>query len=98
MKHLLTTILLLTSLFAGAQTTISGTVVDKTDKEPLIGVGVQALLAADTNTRSSTVTDIDGHFSLANLPALISSASATWATTGFRAPSQPAERREFWYH
>lgn len=68
MRLLLTVCLLFSTLFAAAQTTLSGTVVSKTDNEPLIGVSVQALLAADTNTRSSTVTDIDGNFALANLP------------------------------
>ncbi len=69
-KRLFFTLLLFCcAAIAGAQTTLSGTIVDQSDKEPLISVSVQALLASDTNTRSGTVTDLDGQFSLPNLPA-----------------------------
>jgi uncharacterized membrane protein YgcG len=69
MKYLLTLLLFCCGAVATAQTTLSGTIVDKSDKEPLIGVNVEALLAADTNSRTGTVTDLDGQFALPNLAA-----------------------------
>ena len=46
-----------------AKTTISGTVVDQND-EPLIGVTVKIV-----GSKTGTATDIDGHFTLANVSA-----------------------------
>ncbi len=69
MKYLYTLLLCCGATIAGAQTTLSGTVVDKSDKEPLTGVIVQALLAADTTKSSGAATDLDGQFSIPDLPA-----------------------------
>ncbi len=67
MKPFLLACFLFLSLSAAAQTTITGTVVDESNKDPLIGVSVMALSAGDTTKRSSTITDLDGKFSLENL-------------------------------
>ena len=69
MKYLFILLFFCGATIAGAQTTLSGTIVDKADKEPLISVSIQALLASDTTKSSGTVTDLDGQFSLPNLPA-----------------------------
>jgi mRNA-degrading endonuclease RelE of RelBE toxin-antitoxin system len=53
-----------------AQTSsISGTVLDGTSRDPLSSVSVVALSAADTNTKTGTITDLDGNFTISGLQA-----------------------------
>ncbi|MEL7020350.1 MAG: TonB-dependent receptor, partial [Bacteroidota bacterium] len=60
MKNLFTTLaLLFVAIFAFGQTKLSGTIMDKSGKEPLIGASILVV-----GTSQGTVTDFDGKFDL----------------------------------
>lgn len=64
-RTLLTTWLcLLMAVSLQAQISLKGTVADAETGEPLIGATVRVI-----DTSLATITDIDGHFSIANVPA-----------------------------
>lgn len=48
---------------------VTGTILDETDNSTLIGVSVMVHPVSDTTQKYGTVTDVDGNFSIANLPA-----------------------------
>jgi len=63
-------LLLLSSFFAFSQNfTVTGTIVDQTDNSPLIGVSVVLISDADTSLKYGGITDLDGGFSLGNIPS-----------------------------
>lgn len=70
---------------AASKTTVSGTVVDPSG-EPLIGVAV----AVVGNNTMGTTTDIDGNFTLADLPETQSSASPMWDMSARKSKSTTA--------
>ena len=49
----------------GGKVTVSGTVVDGTDKSPVIQAGVQVLSVKDSSVVAANVTDVDGKFRVA---------------------------------
>lgn len=69
-KSLLLAFMLFACTFAFAQPfSISGTILDETDNSSLIGVSVVLSPTNDTAQKFGGVTDIDGVFSIQNLPA-----------------------------
>ncbi len=52
----------------GGRVTVSGTVVDGTDKSPVIQAGVQVLSVKDSSVVAANVTDVDGKFRVAARP------------------------------
>ena len=62
-KLILFTLFLLTTVLSQAQLSISGTVTDKNNNEPLVGVNIRV-----DELSFGTVTDINGNYTLNNLP------------------------------
>ena len=69
-------LLLLTSSYAVAQTTLTGTVTDQESNDPLIGASIVA-----TGTTTGTVTDFDGNFEL-TVPETTSSITVSYTGYG----------------
>ena len=83
---LLWTLTLLTAPFASAQSlTVSGTVTDPTG-DTLIGVSV----SVKGNQTQGTATDLDGHYSLSNVPA---DATLVFSYVGFHAVEEKVAGR-----
>ena len=59
MRYMLTVAMLFGALIAFAQTTVSGTVVDAGNGEPIIGASI-----LEIGTTNGTITDFDGNFTL----------------------------------
>ncbi len=74
-KHILFLCFALMGIVAWAQTTVRGTVTSQSDGEPVIGASV--LVKGTTN---GTMTDIDGNFTLNNVP---SNATITFSAVGY---------------
>ncbi len=83
----LITLFFSTVLYAQAQTiTVSGTVTEKTSGMPAIGVSVVVL-----GTPNGTITDIDGKYSLNNIPA---NASLQFSYVGMKNQTIPVNNRK----
>ena len=68
--YVLTVLAALLQLSAyGQGFTVSGTLLDETDNSSLIGVSVVLSPTSDTSLKYGGVTDLDGKFSVANIPA-----------------------------
>ena len=55
----------------GGKVTVSGTVVDGTDKSQVIQAGVQVLSVKDSSVVAANVTDVDGSSGLPHVPGSI---------------------------
>jgi uncharacterized membrane protein YgcG len=70
-KSLLVALLLIvTTITSNAQSfSVSGTMVDSSDQEPILGVAIFLIKTSDTTIKLSGATDFDGSFLVENVPA-----------------------------
>ena len=78
----------------GGKVTVSGTVVDGTDKSPVIQAGVQVLSVKDSSVVAANVTDVDGKFRVAARPGkyLLKISYIGYQTASFPASSKELNR------